>query len=423
MINRAPAPVSAAPVDEIEQTLDLARAEVEIAISRLRLGIVGVMSAAIAAAVLTGNMPSLAPVAYEGLLFLNAVLLFAYLRRRVFVPRAVTLWAALFDLASGPVFFTLAPPPPGQDAHVAASWYFFMLPAQLFLFLGIAQLRPSRVVAVCSTVVALGLFWAGLLMRTPGHPAMALTSVFILCAGVVCWYAAGRQRTTLELFARLLLLKRYLPDAAVRRVLEKRTSLDALALGGQQVTVTIMATDLRGFTAMSKRFRPEEVVAQLNAYHGAMVEQVDRHGGSLDKFIGDGALVVFGLGTSDEPVPDAGAQAAVDCARSMVSALSALNAARAAGGLEPLRMGIGIHTGEVIAGNIGAVSRRLEFTVIGDAVNTAVRLETATKELGVVAVATGATFDRLSDRSRMHPIPPRPLVGLADAVRLHALDA
>jgi class 3 adenylate cyclase len=154
-----------------------------------------------------------------------------------------------------------------------------------------------------------------------------------------------------------------------------------------------------------------------------MVEQVDRHGGSLDKFIGDGALVVFGLGTSDSPVPDAGAQAAVDCARSMLSALSALNLARAAAGLEPLRMGIGIHTGEVIAGNIGAVSRRLEFTVIGDAVNTAVRLESATKELGVVAVASGATFDRLRDRSGLHPIPSRPLEGMTDGVTLHALDA
>ena len=412
------APVPTVPADEIEQTLDLARAEVEIAISRLRLGIVGVMSVAIVAALLTGNMPSLAPVAYEGLLFVNAVLLFAYLRLRVFVPRAVTLWAALFDLASGPIFFALVPPPPGQDPGVAAAWYFFMLPAQLFLFLGIAQLRPSRVVAVCSTVSALGLFWAGLLLRTPGHPAMALTSVFLLCAGAVSWYAARRQRATLELFARLLLLKRYLPNAAVRRVLEQRTSLDALALGGQVVTVTILATDLRGFTAMSKSLRPEEVVAQLNAYHGAMVEQVDRHGGSLDKFIGDGALVVFGLGPSDAPAPDAGAQAAVDCARSMLSALSALNSSRSAAGLEPLRMGIGIHTGEVIAGNIGAASRRVEFTVIGDAVNTAVRLESATKELGVAAVVSGATCDRLRDRSGLHPIE-----GTTDAIPLHALDA
>jgi class 3 adenylate cyclase len=368
-------------------------------------------------------MPSLAPVAYEGILFLNALLLFAYLRRRVFVPRAVTLWAALFDLASGPIFFMLAPPPPGQGAHLAAGWYFFMLPAQLFLFLGIAQLRPSRVVAVCSTATALGLFWTGLLVRTPGHPAMALTSVFILCAGAVCWYAAGRQRTMLELYARLLLLKRYLSTAAVRNVLEKRTSLDALALGGQKVTVTIVATDLRGFTAMSEKLRPEEVVAQLNAYHGAMVKQVDRHGGSLDKFIGDGALVVFGLSTPDTPVPDAGAQAAVDCARSMLSALSALNAARSAAGLEPLRMGIGIHTGEVIAGNIGAVSRRLEFTVIGDAVNTAVRLESATKDMGIVAVASGATFDRLRDRSGLRSVPSRILGGKTDLVTLHAIDA
>jgi len=423
-MNMPPPPdVPTAPTDEIERTLDLARAEVEIAISRLRLGIIGVMSVAIAAAVLTGNMPSLAPVAYEGLLLVNAVLLFVYLRRRGFVPRAVSLWAALFDLASGPVFFTLAAPPPGQDVPTASGWYFFMLPAQLFLFLGIAQLRPSRVVAVASTVTALGLFWAGLLLRTPGHPAMALTSVFILCAGAVCWYAAGRQRTTLEIFARLLLLKRYLPNGAVRRVLEERTSLDALALGGQQVTVTIVATDLRGFTAMSKRYRPEEVVAQLNAYHGAMVEQIDRHGGSLDKFIGDGALVVFGLGTSDSPVGDAGAQAAVECAKSMLAALSTLNLKRAGSSLEPLRMGIGIHTGEVIAGNIGAVSRRLEFTVIGDAVNTAVRLESATKALGVSAVVSGATFDRLSDRSGVHPIPSVPLEGMQDAFTLHALEA
>ena len=107
----------------------------------------------------------------------------------------------------------------------------------------------------------------------------------------------------------------------------------------------------------------------------------------------------------------------------MLSALTTLNSARSAASLEPLRMGIGIHTGEVIAGNIGAVSRRLEFTVIGDAVNTAVRLESATKELGIVAVASGTTSDRLRDRSGVHSIPSSPLEGTTGIGTLHAIDA
>ena len=182
-----------------------------------------------------------------------------------------------------------------------------MLPAQLFLFLAVAQLRPSRLVAALCTLAAVVLFWACLLTRTSGHPAMALTTVFVVCAGAVGWYAARRQRRTLELFARLQLLKRYLPPAAVKRVLETRTSMEALALGGQKVTVTIMATDLRGFTSMSEKLQPEEVVAQLNAYHGVMVDEIDRHGGLLDKFIGDGALAVFGFLPSGPVARDAGA--------------------------------------------------------------------------------------------------------------------
>ena len=408
--------------DEIESALDFARADVERAIAGVRLGIVGVMSVAIVVALATGNMPSRLPVIYEAALFINALLLFLYLRRRAAVPRGVTLWAALFDLSSGPLFFALVPSPSGQERALADGWYFFMLPAQLFLFLAVAQLRPSRLVAALCTSAAVVLFWACLLTRTSGHPAMPLTTVFVLCAGAVAWYAAHRQRRTLELFARLQLLKRYLPPAAVKRVLEKRTSMEALALGGQKVTLTIMATDLRGFTAMSENLSPEEVVAQLNAYHGVMVEQIDRHGGSLDKFIGDGALAVFGFLPSGPAAPDAGSAAAIACARSMMDALLNLNESRRCHGLPPLRMGIGVHTGDVVAGNIGAIQKRLEFTVIGDTVNTATRLESVTEDLGVIAVASSATVGRIDDKRELRALPPVKLEGKAEPVALYAID-
>jgi adenylate cyclase len=266
------------------------------------------------------------------------------------------------------------------------------------------------------------LFWVCLLTRTSGHPAMPLTTVFVLCAGAVGWYAAHRQRRTLELFARLQLLKRYLPPAAVKRVLEKRTSTEALALGGQRVTLTIMATDLRRFTPMCENLSPEEVVAELNAYHGVMVDQIDRHGGLLDKFIGDGALAVFGFLPSGPVAPDAGSAAAIACARSMMDALLKLNESRGRDGRPALRMGIGVHTGDVVAGNIGAVQKRLEFTVIGDAVNTAARLESATEDLGVTAVASSATVDRIDDKRQLRALPSVQLKGKAGPVDLYAID-
>jgi adenylate cyclase len=148
-----------------------------------------------------------------------------------------------------------------------------------------------------------------------------------------------------------------------------------------------------------------------------MLEQIDRFGGSLDKFIGDGSLVVFGLSGGAE---DVGAQAAVDCAQAMLDALEGLNAQRAESGLPPLRMGLGLHTGTVVAGNIGAPGRRLEFTVIGDAVNTAARLEGATKALGRPLVISQTTVARLRDPAGLTELPPVQLRGREEALRVFA---
>jgi adenylate cyclase len=178
---------------------------------------------------------------------------------------------------------------------------------------------------------------------------------------------------------------------------------------------------------MSEALSPEQVVEQLNEFHGAMLEQIEAHGGVLDKFIGDGILVVFGFeraterGGANAAEEDAGARHAVDCAHAMFRALESLNAVRGRRGDAALRMGVGVHTGPVVAGNIGAPGRRLEFTVIGDAVNTASRLEGMTKELGTPLLVSAATAERLDDSHELRELAAVTARGKTTAIRVFGL--
>ena len=190
----------------------------------------------------------------------------------------------------------------------------------------------------------------------------------------------------------------------------------ALALGGRLLTVTLLAADLRGFTSMSEKMSPDEVVRQLNAYHGTMLERIEDHGGALDKFIGDGILVVFGL-DRETGCKDDGAAAAVACARDMLVALDRHNVERARDGNPALRMGIGVHTGPVVAGNIGAPGRRLELPV-----NTASRLEGLTKEAATPVLISSDTVDRLNGRDGLRELPAMQAKGRSEKTRVFALE-
>jgi adenylate cyclase len=170
-----------------------------------------------------------------------------------------------------------------------------------------------------------------------------------------------RNRFIREMFGR------YVPDEVVEQVLETPGGVN---IGGELRVVTILMSDLRGFTSTCTRLKPESVVQMLNLYLETMTEIILRHGGTINEFIGDSIVVVFGAPISHADDP----RRAVACALEMQKAMEQINSRNQAAGHPEIRMGIGINTGEVVAGNIGS-RRRAKYDVIGHNVNLASRIE------------------------------------------------
>ena len=190
------------------------------------------------------------------------------------------------------------------------------------------------------------------------------------------------------------------PDIAAR-ILE-----EGVELAGQEVEVTIMFVDIRGFTAFAERTPAADVVAAVNGLFERVIPIIQAHGGRVDKFVGDGLLAVFGAPRRLEQHADAGLSAGLD-----IAALS---------GPGQLSFGIGLNSGVVVAGNVGGAGR-LEFSVMGDPVNVAARVETATRETGDTLLISGSTRELLStDRVALVEREGVVLKGKSSAVRLFA---
>jgi adenylate cyclase len=163
---------------------------------------------------------------------------------------------------------------------------------------------------------------------------------------------------------------RYLTNEVVANLLE---SPEGLKLGGERRKITILTSDLRGFTATSERLQPEEVIHILNLYLEYMADVITKYQGTIDEFMGDGILVLFGAPTARED----DAVRAVACACAMQLAMGAVNEKMKELGLLPLEMGIGINTGEVVVGNIGS-EKRTKYGIVGSEVNLTYRIESYT---------------------------------------------
>ena len=166
-----------------------------------------------------------------------------------------------------------------------------------------------------------------------------------------------------------------------------------MRLGGTRKELTVLFSDIRGFTTFSEKYQPEEVVSQLNEYLGAMTDIVFQHDGTLDKFVGDAVMAFWGA-PLDQPDH---AQRAVRCAVDMIRKLQELQAKWAADGKHVIDIGIGINTGEMVVGNMGAEGKKMDFTVIGDNVNLAARVEGLTRKFDSHIIITEYTFAKVKD--------------------------
>lgn len=201
---------------------------------------------------------------------------------------------------------------------------------------------------------------------------------------------------------------RYLSRDVMAKVLA-----DAPSLQGEYREVSILFSDLRGFTTMSERMQPAAIAAHLNEYFDAMTAAIFKHHGMINDFVGDAVMAVFGAPVSDPEHAWNAVQSALD----MDAALVALNEKWKRAGLAELRMGVGIHTGRVFAGNVGGRDR-IKYTVIGDPVNVASRVEGLNKDLSTTLLVTEETLAAVGDRLRVRDCGPVAVKGRVEKVRV-----
>jgi len=205
---------------------------------------------------------------------------------------------------------------------------------------------------------------------------------------------------------------RFLPEYVVKQMLENP---DSFKLGGVNQTITILFADIRGFTRISEHAPPEKIVSLLNRYFSAMTDIIFAHGGTLDKYLGDGLMALFGAPTATPEDASNALNAAVAMQRRVLS----INMELRNEGLQEIGVGIGLHTGEVTVGYIGS-ERRSEYTAIGDAVNTASRLESNAK--GGDILLSDATAKAAHSRYKLEPREPIMVKNRQQPVALWEVD-
>ena len=289
---------------------------------------------------------------------------------------------------------------------------------------GIRKLRRELAIGILFVVVA-GIFVAGQVSRSLSQPLSRLSSFARrIGSGDLTGRTdiqgrddVGQLATALNEMAAGLQERDHVKEVFGRYIatqVSDKILTGQVNLGGECRRVTILFSDIRNFTAMSERMTPQQVVSFLNDYFSEMVDAVFEQGGVLDKFMGDGLMAVFGSVTDQPDHP----RRAVLAALRMRALLGKINGERASAGRDPIAIGIGIHTDDVIVGNIGS-RKRLEYTVIGDGVNTTSRLQGLNKEFGTTILVSETTYEALKNDFECRLMPEAHLRGKTKELKFY----
>lgn len=274
----------------------------------------------------------------------------------------------------------------------------YVAPLIYFLFIVLSTLRLDFWLPAFTGLVAAVELFAMAMLYHPDLPRNVvyhlLRSLVILVCGLLAGAVALRLRRQFEASIAAASARDRVTNLFGQHVspeVVERLLLEGAARTSELRRVVVMFVDFRSFTVQAQQRSPQQVVDRLDRAFAVLVDILDRHGGIVNKFLGDGFLALFGA-----PIPhDNDVRQAVDAAREMLAAMERDNAA----GDWALRIGIGVHVGEVVAGTVGS-PRRKEYTVIGDAVNLAARLESLNKELGTQCLISAAVYDALGAAAR-----------------------
>jgi adenylate cyclase len=315
----------------------------------------------------------------------------------------------------------------GRTVHPAPAWlgWFFLLASAvaagcflLFYELGHGVARLLLLMVVCA-VAPMFLYarWRYWLPYFPSELAMLFTVPLALGVQFVQERLASREAAQQR--EQLMSLFSSYVDPAVAETIWKRRS--ELSLGGEEHVATVMFTDIRGFTALSAGQPPAEVLRWLNRYLTAMDEVIREYGGFLNKFIGDGLMIIFGLPLS-QGGPKQDATRALQAALAMLERVNRLNEEQADDPTLPrLRIGAGIHTGPLMAGSIGSATRQ-EYSVIGETVNLASRLESLNKSFKTEILLSEATKEMVGEAfPGLESLGKAKVVGLEEPVSVYTL--